>query len=629
MLSDFDKHLIAEGRHLRLAEALGSHPAVVDGQRGVRFAVWAPNARAVSVIGDFNHWQADEHPLRSDWSCGIWEGFVAGLGPGALYKFAIRTCAGDLLEKADPVARAAETPPRTASIVADTAPLPWSDAPWLERRGQAIAIDAPVSIYECHLGSWQRVPEDGHRSLSYRELADRLVPYVAEQGFTHVELLPLAEYPFGGSWGYQPLGLFAPTARYGSPQDFALLVNAFHQAGIGVLVDWVPAHFPGDAHGLVRFDGTPLYEHASPLEGFHPDWHSFIYNYGRREVSNLLRASAVHWLQHFHVDGLRVDAVASMLYRDYSREGGEWIPNVYGGRENLEAVDFLKSLNTDAYGAVPGIAMVAEESTAWPGVTAPVHHGGLGFGYKWNLGWMHDSLGYMQHDPIHRRYHHHEMTMSLLYSFSENYILPLSHDEVVHGKGSLLARMPGDRWQRLANLRAYYAWMFGHPGKKLLFMGSEFAQEGEWTHDHSLDWHLLEREEHRGVQRLIRDLNAAYRGSPALYRRERDPEAFRWIELFDAANSVFAFERFGHPSDAPVVVVSNMTPVVREDYRIGVSCPGTYLETVNTDSVAYAGSNVGNHGSVRSEALGAHGRCHSLCLTLPPLATLILKRGAT
>ncbi|MGF7160714.1 1,4-alpha-glucan branching enzyme [Rhodoligotrophos appendicifer] len=623
-IGDLDIHLLGEGRHLRLYDVLGAHLRVIEGVSGVAFAVWAPNAKRVSVVGSFNHWDGRIHPMRLRHGSGVWELFVPGIGPGELYKYEIIGADGSRLPlKADPVGLASEHPPETASKVARSDPLPWKDEGWLKTREQAQALGAPVSIYECHLGSWAR--QDGWRMLNWDELGERLIPYVSDMGFTHIECLPISEFPFDGSWGYQPIGLFAPTSRFGSPEAFQRFVEKAHQAGIGVIIDWVPGHFPTDAHGLGNFDGTALYEHADPRQGFHKDWSTLIYNYGRREVLNFLLANALYWLDKFHIDGLRVDAVASMLYLDYSRQPGEWVPNMYGGNENLEAVSFLKQLNELAYGHFPGTITVAEESTAWPSVSRPTYLGGLGFGYKWNMGWMHDTLSYMSHEPIHRRFHQNQLTFGLLYAFSENFVLPLSHDEVVHGKGSLLGRMPGDRWQKFANLRAYFGFMWTHPGKKLLFMGGEFGQEREWNHDASLDWHLLDDPMHRGVQKLVRDLNGAYRSLPALHAKDCDPSGFQWVDASDSENSVICYLRFGNDGDKPVLVVSNFTPIVRHDYRIGVPQGGLWHERVNTDAADYGGSGVGNGGAVRADEASWHGRSHSLCLTLPPLATLVLE----
>lgn len=622
LLGGLDLHLLNEGSHLNLADALGAHVMETDGVSGVRFSVWAPNARRVSVVGDFNNWDGRRHAMRLHPGAGVWEIFVPRLPAGTRYKYEILSNDGRIQPlKADPMARATELPPATASIVPDPAPFPWSDDLWMAERGVRQSADAALSIYEVHAGSW--IHMDGWRDPTWDELADRLIPYVTGLGFTHIELLPIMEHPFGGSWGYQPLGLFAPTARYGSPKDFARFVDRCHAAHLGVILDWVPAHFPNDTHGLALFDGTALYEHADPREGFHHDWNTLIYNFGRLEVSQFLVASALEWLRRYHVDGLRVDAVASMLYRDYSRKAGEWVPNIHGGRENLEAVAFVRRLNQTVAHEAPGAIIIAEESTAWPGVTAPVAEGGLGFSFKWNMGWMHDTLDYMGKDPIHRRHHHDGMTFGLVYAFSEKYVLPISHDEVVHGKGSLYGRMPGDPWQRMANLRAYLGFMWGHPGKKLLFQGCEIAQITEWNHDGELAWALLEDPSHRGIQTLVRDLNGIYRREPALHLRDASPEGFRWIIGDDRANSVYAFLRLG--GGLPVLVVCNMTPVPRHHYRVGVPEGGFWEELVNTDAAAYGGTGLGNGGRVEARAEASHGMEHSLSLTLPPLATLFLR----
>jgi 1,4-alpha-glucan branching enzyme len=605
---------------------LGAHRRTLDGVAGFGFAVWAPNARRVSVVGDFNDWDGRRHPMRLRHDGGVWELFVPGLDAGARYKFEIKGVDGGLHLKADPVAFAAERPPATASVLHGEPEFEWRNEAWMARRGVGDPRKAPISVYECHLGSWARVPGEGHRYLTYRELAERLVPYVKDMGFTHIELLPITEFPFDGSWGYQPVSLFAPTSRFGSPEDFCALVEAAHEAGIGLILDWVPGHFPNDPHGLGLFDGTHLYEHADPRQGFHQDWGTYIYNYGRQEVTAFLIANARFWLERYRLDGLRVDAVASMLYLDYSREAGQWVPNRYGGNENLDAIDFLRRMNEVAYSSSPGVVTVAEESTAWPGVSHPTYTGGLGFGFKWNMGWMHDTLRYMGKDPIHRRHHHHDLTFGLLYAFTENFILPLSHDEVVHGKGSLLGKMPGDRWQRFANLRAYFAFMWGHPGKKLLFMGGEFGQEREWNHDHSLDWHLLEDPMHRGLRDLVRDLNKTYRGVPALHERDCEAGGFEWIVSDDDDNSVIAWLRRGDDDGRSVVVVANFTPVPRAAYRLGVPLPGFYKEIVNTDAAGYGGGNVGNLGGLWAESSESHGRPFSITLTVPPLATVYLER---
>lgn len=620
LLTDLDLYLFAEGTHLDLADRLGAHPAVIDGVAGTRFAVWAPNACRVSVVGDFNDWDGRRNPMRLHRSAGVWETFVPGVAAGARYKYELAAGDGSLLPlKADPLARQAEPPPDTASIVAPPLAFRWTDADWMSQREASQRQDAPMSIYEVHMGSWMH---GGAGESAWRTQGPRLIEYARDLGFTHIELLPVSEHPFGGSWGYQPLGLFAPTARWGSPADFAAFIDACHGAGLGVIVDWVPAHFPADAHGLGRFDGTALYEHADPRQGLHPDWNTLIYNMGRKEVRNFLVANALEWLQRYHVDGLRVDAVASMLYLDYSREPGQWIPNRYGGRENLDAVDFLRTLNATVAAQCPGAIMIAEESTAWPGVTRPPESGGLGFHYKWNLGWMHDTLQYMHRDPVHRCHHHGQMTFGLVYAWSERFILPLSHDEVVHGKGSLLDKMPGDRWQRFANLRAYYGFMWGHPGKKLVFMGAELAQAHEWRHDEQLHWQCLEDPLHRGVQRLIRDLNRLHAAMAALHAGDADPQGFQWVVENDDTQSVFAFLR--RHGEHCVLVVSNMTPVPRQAYRIGVPRPGWWRECLNTDGEDYGGSGMGNLGAAHTETPGAHGWPQSLSLTLPPLATLML-----
>lgn len=625
LLGELDMYLIAEGRHEQLADCLGAHTMEVDGVPGTRFAVWAPNARQVAVVGDFNEWDGQRHLMYLRRECGVWEIFIPGVAAGALYKFEIHGHHGGLLPlKADPVARQTEMPPATASVVTDPEPFAWTDKAWMESREARQRPDAPLTVYEVHLGSWMAHGEQGS---VWSTTGRRLIDYAAGMGFTHLELLPITEHPFGGSWGYQPLSLFAPTARYGTPAEFAGFVNACHEAGLGVILDWVPAHFPTDPHGLAQFDGTELYEHADPRQGYHPDWNTLIYNMGRNEVRNFLLASALEWLRRFHVDGLRVDAVASMLYLDYSREPGQWTPNRYGGRENLEAVDFLQQLNQTVARHCPGAIVVAEESTAWPGVTAPVSEGGLGFQYKWNMGWMHDTLRYMGHEPIHRRYHHHDMTFGMVYAFSEKFMLPLSHDEVVHGKGSLLGKMPGDRWQRHANLRAYFGFMWGHPGKKLLFMGGELAQGHEWNHDGALDWPALDDPLHAGVQAVVRDLNALYRSTPALHAGDAAAQDFAWIIGDDHDNSVFAFLR-SH-GEQYALVVSNMTPVPRIAYRIGVPRAGRWIERMNTDAGGYGGSNMGNLGEVQTSGHPSHGYEQSLALVLPPLSTLIFLAQAT
>jgi 1,4-alpha-glucan branching enzyme len=620
---EMDDYLVAEGRHLDLYRRLGSHPVEHEGASGVAFSVWAPNAARVSVVGDFNGWDGRRHPMRKRLGTGVWELFVPGIGAGSTYKYELLAADGSVLPlKADPFAFAQEAPPRTASLVHGLPRHDWSDGAWMRTRSAAQDRSAPVSIYEMHLGSWRR--GGNGEMLDYGAIGDLLIPYLKSMDFTHVEFLPVSEHPFTGSWGYQPIGLFAPTARFGSPEDFAGLVDALHQAGIGVILDWVPAHFPSDIHGLARFDGTALYEHEDPRLGFHRDWNTLIYNFGRREVANFLTANALFWLDQYHVDALRVDAVASMIYLDYSREPGEWVPNREGGNENLEAIAFLREMNTRVYERSEGIATIAEESTAWPGISRPVHSGGLGFGYKWNMGWMHDTLDYMSREPVHRRYHHGQMTFGIDYAFSENFVLPLSHDEVVHGKGSLLGKMPGDRWQKFANLRAYYGFMWGHPGKKLLFMGGEFAQEREWNHDLSLDWHLMDDASHRGVHDLVGDLNRLYLSERALHERDCEPQGFQWVEGGDTVNSVFSFLRRGGEGSRPVLVVSNMTPVVRLNHRVGVPVGGAWTELLNTDAARYGGSNAGNQGRAVASGEGRHGMPASLSLTLPPLATIFL-----
>ncbi|WP_232437151.1 1,4-alpha-glucan branching protein GlgB [Burkholderia ubonensis] len=619
LLSDLDAWLLAEGTHHRPYEALGAHPVKIDEVAGVRFAVWAPNARRVSVVGNFNNWDGRRHMMRLRRECGVWEIFVPHAAVGDLYKFEIKTRDGELLLKADPFAFRAELRPGTASIVHGLPPARPSDP----ARQRANALAAPMSIYEVHLGSWRRVPEQQDRWLGYRELADQLIPYVKEMGFTHIELMPVNEHPFDGSWGYQPTGLYAPTSRFGTPDDFRHLVETAHANGIGVLVDWVPGHFPSDSHGLARFDGTCLYEHADPREGFHHDWHTLIYNYGRREVANYLIGNALFWIERFGVDGLRVDAVASMLYRDYSRAEDQWIPNHLGGRENLEAIGFLRRMNGIVCAERPEAVTIAEESTSFPNVSRPLEMGGLGFHYKWNMGWMNDTLRYLCEDPVHRKHHHDKLTFGLLYAFGENFVLPLSHDEVVHGKGSLLSRMPGDEWQRFANLRAYYGFMWGHPGSKLLFMGSEFAQSSEWNANASLDWHLLQYPLHRGVRQFVRDLNAVLRHEPALHEVDFDAHGFEWIAADDRDNSVFSFVRKAADGDC-VLVICNFIPVPRHQYRIGVPRPGRYREIVNSDAACYGGSGVGN-GECHTEAIASHGRDCSLSLVVPPLATIMLK----
>ncbi len=622
-LGELDLHLAGEGRHEELWNRLGAHVRAVDGVTGTAFALWAPNAHGVSVVGDFNLWDPRLHPMRSLGSTGLWELFVPEVAPGERYKFAVRRADGSVVLKADPYAQATEVPPANASVVFESSHA-WADQQWLERRAAlAESLHAmPMSIYEVHLGSWRRNPLEGNRSLSYLELADELADYASDLGFTHVELMPVMEHPFSGSWGYQVTGFYAPTSRFGSPDDFRAFVDRLHERGLGVLLDWVPGHFPRDEWGLARFDGTALYEHADPRRGAHPDWGTLVFNHGRSEVRNFLLSNALFWLREYHADGLRVDAVASMLYLDYSRQAGEWVPNQYGGREDLDAVSFLKELNEMVYAREPGVISAAEESTAWPGVSRPTYLGGLGFGFKWNMGWMHDTLDYMQRDPVYRRFHHHTLTFSLVYAFSENFILPLSHDEVVHGKGSLLQKMPGDRWQRLANLRALYGYMWAHPGKKLLFMGGELAQEREWDAEGSLDWHLLEQPGHAGVRSLVRDLNRIYKDEAALWEVDFDPAGFQWLEPNDASNNIIAFARLGAGETRPVVCVCNFSPVPRYGYRVGIPRAGAWRELLNSDSALYGGSDVGNQGAVSAEGVPWHDQPFSAEITLPPLGTV-------
>jgi 1,4-alpha-glucan branching enzyme len=621
-------HLFNEGTHYRAYRVFGSHLLTHEGHAGTHFAVWAPNAGSVSVMGDFNGWSRDTHPLRPTGSTGVWEGFVPGLGRGTVYKYAVRSRDGAyLVDKADPYAIHAEVPPNTGSVVwgLDYA---WSDAEWMTTRPGRHALTAPMSIYEVHLGSWMRRPEEGYRSLSYREIATRLADHCERLGFTHVELLPVTEHPFFGSWGYQTTGYFAPTSRYGTPQDFMFFVDHLHQRGIGVILDWVPSHFPTDGHGLSYFDGTHLYEHADPRQGFHQDWKSYVFNYGRHEVRSFLLSSALYWLDVYHLDGLRVDAVASMLYLDYSRKEGEWIPNQYGGRENLEAIHFLRQFNEAVYREHPGVQTFAEESTAWPMVSRPVYVGGLGFGLKWDMGWMHDTLKYMSLDPVHRKYHHNQITFRMLYAFHENFVMPLSHDEVVHGKGSLLGKMPGGGWDQFANLRTLYGYMYGQAGKKLLFMGAEFGQRAEWNHDGSLDWGVLEHESHAGIVKWVSDLNRLYRAEPALHERDCDAEGFRWVDCNDAEKSLISFTRRGRSTDDIVLVVCNFTPVTRENYRLGVPRGGYWKEVLNSDAAEYWGQGFGNMGGVEAAPVPSHGLPHTLVMTLPPLSVVFFKSEA-
>jgi 1,4-alpha-glucan branching enzyme len=623
LLSDLDLHLFGEGNHYEIYDKLGAHVVDVDGVSGIRFAVWAPNASRVAVVGDFNNWDGRRHVCAPQDSSGVWAVFVPGFGHGEKYKFEVRGRDGTTVLKADPYARQFEVPPRSASVVW-ASNYEWQDQAWMrDRATNGRLIDKPFASYEVHLGSWRR--GEGNAFLGYRALAEQLVPYVKDLGYTHIELLPVMEHPFAGSWGYQVTGFYAPTSRFGSPDDFKFFVDTCHQAGVGIILDWVPGHFPKDGYGLVRFDGTALYEHQDPRKGEHQDWGTLIFNYGRHEVSNFLLANALFWLEEYHLDGLRVDAVASMLYLDYSRQPGQWVPNQFGGRENIEAIEFLRHLNVIVHERHPGAVTLAEESTAWPAVSRPVYVGGLGFTFKWNMGWMHDMLRYTSHDPVHRKFHHNDITFSMLYAYHENFVLPFSHDEVVHGKRSLADKMPGDAWQKLANLRALYAYMYGHPGKKLLFMGSEFAQWREWNHDTGLDWHLLGFPSHEGVRALVRDLNRLLAAEPALHEVDASPEGFSWIDCNDHEQSVVSFIRRGKDPDDLLVFVVNFTPVVRHGYTIGVPRPGQYREILNTDAASYGGSNVGNAGSVSTTDVARHGHSCSVSLVLPPLACVVLK----
>jgi 1,4-alpha-glucan branching enzyme len=626
LLSDFDLHLMGEGTHYQKYEKMGAHLAVVEGVAGTQFGVWAPNAMRVSVVGDFNQWDGRTHPMRNRGPSGVWELFVPGLHEGAIYKYEIRPPSADLpLLKADPYGFRSEMRPKTGSVVARLDRHQWNDWGWMDYRAKHDWFTSPISVYELHLGSWRRVVEDSSRWLTYSELADQLIPYVNHMGYTHVELMPVMEHPFDGSWGYQTLGYFAATSRFGAPEDFMAFVDRLHQAGIGVFLDWTPAHFPSDGHGLAEFDGTHLYEHADPRQGRHPDWGTLVFNYGRNEVQNFLISNAVFWLDKYHIDGLRVDAVASMLYLDYSRSEGDWIPNEFGGRENLAAIAFLKRLNEVVYARHPGVLTIAEESTSWPMVSRPTYIGGLGFSLKWNMGWMNDTLSYFEQEPVHRKYHHNRMTFSMLYAFTENFVLPFSHDEVVHGKASLINKMPGDLWQQFANLRLLYGYMFAHPGKKLMFMGGEFGQREEWNHDTSLEWHLLEYAPHRGLQTLTADLNAVYRNEAALHEVDFDWHGFEWLDCNDADASVLSFLRRAKHHDNFIVVVANATPVLREDYRVGVPEGGFYREIMNTDAEKYGGTNVGNLGGVHAEAVAWGGHAYSINLRLPPLGTVYFK----
>jgi 1,4-alpha-glucan branching enzyme len=625
LLGDLDMHLYCEGTHYEIYRKLGAHLMEVNGHAGVLFSVWAPNAQRVSVVGDFNGWDGRLHPMRKRVEAGIWEIFIPGVGEQAHYKFELRNCFGQIVLKGDPFALYSQHGLQTASLVFDLDRFTWSDRDWMEARRTRQWHKEAVSVYEVHLGSWARVPEENNRYLSYREFSDRLIKYVLEMGFTHIELMPVAEHPFDGSWGYQVTGYYSPTSRYGNPDEFRDFVDQCHQAGIGVILDWVPGHFPKDAYGLAQFDGTHLYEHADPRQGEHQDWGTLIFNYGRNEVRNFLIGNALFWLDEYHIDGLRVDAVASMLYLDYSRQAGAWIPNIHGGRENLEAIYFLKRFNEVSYERFPGIMTIAEESTAWPGVSRPTFLGGLGFGFKWNMGWMHDFLVYMSREPVHRKYHQGDITFSLLYAFQEHFILVLSHDEVVHGKGALINKMPGDPWQKFANLRMFYAWMYSYPGKKLLFMGGEFGQWQEWNHDRSLDWHLLQFPMHDGLRRLVQHLNYLYKNEPALWQFDDSYEGFEWIDFHDAESSIVAY--FRKAQDGPNLIFAvNATPVPRHAYRIGAAGEGWYEEILNTDAETYGGSNVGNFGGVHADAIPWQGQSHSISINLPPLGVVAFKK---
>jgi len=624
-LSDFDLYLLAEGTYSRAYEKLGAHLTEMAGRRGVHFAVWAPNASVVSVIGDFNGWNPAACTLRPS-PAGVWEGFVPEIGQGTIYKYHLQSRDRDYqVAKADPYGFAAEIRPQTASRVWDLDSYTWHDDSWLASRAKSNSLGSPISIYEVHLGSWRRAPEEGNRWLTYREVAPLLADYVRDAGFTHIEFLPIMEHPFDGSWGYQTTGYFAPTSRFGTPADFMFLVDYLHQQGIGVILDWVPAHFPKDEAGLGYFDGSHLYEHADPRQGVHPDWNTFVFNYGRNEVQSFLISNALFWLDKYHVDGLRVDAVASMLYLDYGRKEGQWIPNRYGGKENIDAIHFLRLLNERVYADYPDAMMIAEESTSWPQVSRPTYVGGLGFGLKWNMGWMHDVLDYMSQDPVFRSFHHNEITFSLVYAFAENFILPFSHDEVVYGKGSMLRKMPGDDWQKFANLRLLYGFMFGHPGKKLLFMGDEFGQWSEWNHDTSLDWHLLEQPSHAGLRRWLRDLNTLYRGEPLLHESDFDPTGFEWVDCKDYERSILSFLRRGRTPQDQLLFVCNFTPVVRQNYRVGVPWEGHWKEILNSDAPLYGGSGQGNFGGLSAVPLPIHGRPFSLNMTLPPLGVVVFQ----
>ena len=624
LITDYDIYLFREGKHFSLYEKLGAHVMDIKGVKGTFFAVWAPNAESVSVIGNFNGWSKDPHYLRRrEDESGIWQGFIPGIGKGEAYKYFIKSQHNNYsVEKADPVAFYSEQPPKTASVVWDYN-YNWNDKKYMQTRGEKNALDSPFSVYEVHLESWRRKPEEDNKVLTYSELAEELAAYVKEMGYTHVELMPVTEYPFSGSWGYQVTGFFGPTSRFGTPDDFMYFVDYLHQNDIGVIMDWVPSHFPGDEHGLHFFDGTYLYEHEDPRKGYHPDWSSYIFNYGRNEIRNFLISSAHSWMERFHIDGIRVDAVASMLYLDYSRKEGEWIPNEHGGRENLDAIQFMRDLNESLYTKFPDIQTIAEESTAWPMVTRPVYTGGLGFGMKWNMGWMHDSLSYFAHEPIHRSYHHNQMTFSIMYAFNENFMLSLSHDEVVHGKGSLINKMPGDEWQKFANVRTLFGYMFAHPGKKLHFMGMELGQWKEWNHESSLDWHLLDFESHKGLQFFMKDLNSVYRRFPALYENDFSSEGFQWIDANDSKNSILSFVRYDKKKEHPVIVVVNLTPVPRHNYRIGVPEDTKWMEILNSDATQYGGSGTGNFGGVAANPVTYHGEDQSINIMLPPLGIVM------
>lgn len=625
VLSDFDLYLIGEGSHYKNYEKLGAHVMEVGGIKGVHFAVWAPNAKRVSVVGDFNNWDGRRHQMRVLGSSGIWELFIPGLNEGEIYKFEIKSQSGDIFLKADPYAFFFEVRPKSASIVYNVNQYKWNDSEWMGMRSKANWFESPISVYEVHLSSWMRVPEEENRFLTYRELADKLIAYVKEMGYTHIELMPVTEHPLDASWGYQTIGYFAPTSRHGTPSDFMYFMDKCHQNNIGVIIDWVPAHFPRDAHGLGYFDGTCLYEHEDPRKGEHKDWGTLIFNYGRNEVRNFLISNALFWLEKYHVDGLRVDAVASMIYLDYSRKEGGWIPNIFGGRENLEAIDFFKKFNEVVHQQHPGVLIVAEESTAWPGVSRPTYLGGLGFSLKWNMGWMNDILEYFSKEPVHRKYHHNNLTFSLLYAFTENFMLVLSHDEVVHGKRSILSKMPGDMWQKFANVRLLYGFMYGHPGKKLLFMGGEIGQWDEWYHERSIDWQLLQYEPHQNLRRYVRDLNRFYKSEPSLYEVDFNYSGFEWIDFHDADQSIISFIRKAKRADDFLVFICNFTPVPRYNYRLGVPGAGFYKEILNSDSSEYWGSNIGNSGGVLAEEILWHGRPYSINITLPPLAVVVFK----